>query len=67
MEPTLQSAILDLRAGMDEDDRLAFEADLRVALSLPAEQHDRALGLVVRSWTSRRELQKAPDAPNWLR
>jgi len=67
MEPTLERAILELRAGMGEDDRANFETDLRTALSLPVEQHDRALGFVVRSWTSRQELQEAPDAPNWLR
>ncbi|WP_421121135.1 hypothetical protein ACE2AJ_07620 [Aquihabitans daechungensis] len=67
MEPMLESAILDLRAGMGERDRAHFEDDIRTALSLPAEQHDRALGFVVRSWTSRQELQDAPDAPNWLR
>ena len=43
MEPTLERAILELRAGMDETDRAAFETDLRAALSLPVEQHDRAL------------------------
>lgn len=67
MEPTLERAILELRAGMDETDRAAFETDLRAALSLPVEQHDRALGLVVRSWTSRQELQEVPDVPSWLR
>jgi len=67
MDPTLQRAILDLRSGMDDTDRAAFEGDLRAALSLPADQHDRALGLVVRSWTSRRELAEAPDVPSWLR
>ncbi len=67
MEPTLERSILDLRAGMDDADHARFEADLRAALSLPPEQRDRALELVVRSWRSRQELQAAPDAPNWLR
>jgi hypothetical protein len=67
MEPTLQRSILDLRAGMDDTESSAFEADLRSALSLPPDQHERALGLVVRSWTSRRELADAPDVPSWLR
>ena len=67
MDPTLQRSILDLRAGMDDAERVAFEGDLRAALSLPPDQHERALGLVVRSWTSRRELAEAPDVPSWLR
>ena len=67
MDQTLQRAILDLRAGMDEPNQVAFEADLRAALSLAPEQRDRALELVVRSWTSRQELQAAPDMPSWFR
>ena len=67
MAPTLERAILELRAGMAETDRVAFETDLRATRSLPREPHDRALGLVVRSWTSRQELQEVPEAPSWLR
>lgn len=67
MDPTLERAILDLRAGLDADGQAAFETDLRIALSLPAEQRDTALGRVVRSWESRLELQAAPEVPSWLR
>jgi hypothetical protein len=66
VDPETERAILDLRAGLDEAGQVAFEADLRAALSLPADRRDRALGLVVRSWESRRELQQAPQGAPWL-
>jgi hypothetical protein len=66
MEPTLERAILDLRAQMEEGDAAAFESDLRAALSLDVDRRDRALEVVVRSWTSRQELQGAPEAPSWF-
>lgn len=66
MDPTLERAILDLRAAMDEREQVAFETDLRIALSLPAERRDAALTRVVRSWESKRELQAAPDGAPWL-
>ena len=62
----MEAAILDLRSGMDEDERAAFETDLRAAFSLPPERRDDATRVVVRSWTSRRELKAAPEAPSWF-
>lgn len=66
MDPITERAILDLRTGMDETERAAFETDLRAAFSLPAERRDGALEVVIRSWRSRRELAAAPEAPSWF-
>ncbi len=66
MDPITERAILDLRSGMDEDERTAFETDLRAAFSLAPERRDGALDVVIRSWTSRRELKAAPEAPSWF-
>jgi hypothetical protein len=66
MDPTLERAILELRADMDEGDAAAFESDLRAALAIEPPKRDKALEVVVRSWTSRRELQGAPEAPSWF-
>ncbi len=63
----MERAILDLRAELDQAGRDALEADLRAAFSLPPERRDGAIEVVVRSWTSRRELDAAPATPSWLR
>lgn len=66
VNPETERAILDLRSGMDEAERAAFETDLRAAFSVPADRRDSAIDVVVRSWTSRRELKEAPEAPSWF-
>jgi hypothetical protein len=67
MDPTLERAILELRAVMEEADAAAFESDLRAALSLDAGRRDRALEVVVRSWSTRLDRQRAPEVPSWFR
>lgn len=63
----MERTILALRDGLDDDGKAGFETDLRIAFGLPADQRDRALERVVRSWESRRELQSVPDTLPWLR
>jgi len=63
----MERTILALRDELDDDGKVGFEADLRIAFGLPADQRDRALERVMRSWESRRELQSAPDTLPWLR
>jgi len=66
VDKDLERAILDLRGSLDEAGQAGLEADLRAAFSLPAERREGAIGLVVRSWQSRQELQSAPEVPSWF-
>lgn len=63
----MEQTILELRDQLDDEGKAGFEADLRIAFGLPADQRDRALERVIRSWESRRELQATPDTLPWLR
>lgn len=63
----MERTILALRDELDDDGKVGFETDLRIAFGLPPEQRDLALERVIRSWQSRCELQAAPATLPWLR